>query len=177
MRRLMKFLHTMGAIGITGAMASMLVVLAFTPSPEALHDYVLMRSLLGGIAQWLLLPSMTLVLFSGLLAMAMTTAFHSAGWVVLKLISGMLVFKGVLLSIQGPAEHEAALGAAVLAGEQDPSVLGVVTSGEWGALWVIIFVAVANVVLGVWRPRFSRAARPRAPSTTITGDEGDRASP
>jgi hypothetical protein len=83
---------------------------------------------------------------------------------VLKLVSGLIVFKGVLFSIQGPAEKEAELSAGVLAGQMDPAVLGSLTTGEWGALWVIMAVATANVVLGVWRPRLSRAHNARAAS-------------
>ena len=172
MRRLLKFLHTMGAIGMMGAMAAMLIILAFTPLPDSLNDYTVLRITLGGVAEWLLLPSMTVVLLSGLWSMAITPAFHNAGWVLLKLVSGLIVFKGVLFSIQGPAQREAALSAGVLDGQMDPAVLGHSTSGEWGALWVIMVVATANVVLGVWRPRLSRVrkARPATePDATGTG--------
>ena len=163
MRRLLKFLHTMGAIGMMGAMAAMLVILSFTPEPAgSLNDYALMRVTLGGVAEWLLLPSMTLVLLSGLWSMAITPAFHSAGWVILKLVSGLLVFKGILLSIQGPAQKEATLSAGALAGDVDPALLGSDLGSEWGALWVVMVIATANVVLGVWRPRFSRVPKPAA---------------
>jgi hypothetical protein len=154
-----KFLHTMGAIGFTGALAAQIILLTFTPAPDSLEAYAQMRMAMGGIAQWLLLPSFTIVLFTGLWSMAITPAFHSAGWVLIKLASGILVFKGTLLSIQGPAEKEAELSAMALAGEIDTAALGHAMGEEWGALWVILFIAVANVVLGVWRPRFSRRHR------------------
>ena len=41
MRRMLKFLHTMGAIGPFGAMTCLLVLLAFTPQPTSLSEYAL----------------------------------------------------------------------------------------------------------------------------------------
>ena len=49
MRRLMKFMHTIGAIGLTGAMACLLVLLSFTPAPTSLSEYALMRAAMGGV--------------------------------------------------------------------------------------------------------------------------------
>lgn len=168
MRRTIKFLHTMGAIGIMGAMAALIILIVVAPPTSALAAYAQNRAAMGAIAEWLLLPSLGLVLFSGLWSMAMTTAFHSAGWVWVKLASGILVFKGTLLSIQGPAQKEAALSASALAGEIDPTRLGHVAGEEWGTLWVIMVIAIANVVLGVWRPRFGR------PRRAITAEAGAR---
>jgi hypothetical protein len=39
MRRLIKFLHSIGAIGMMGAMACLLVLLALLPEPMRLSDY------------------------------------------------------------------------------------------------------------------------------------------
>ena len=64
------------------------------------------------------------------------------------------------MSIQGPARKEAALSAGVLAGDVDPALLGGDLGSKWGALWVVMVLATANVVLGVWRPRFSRVPKP-----------------
>jgi len=52
MRRLMKFLHTIGAIGLVGAMACLLVLLCFTPAPTSLSEYALVRAAINGIATW-----------------------------------------------------------------------------------------------------------------------------
>ena len=41
----------------------------------------------------------------------------------------------------------------------DPGLLGQTFSEEWGVLWVMMAVAVANIVLAIWRPRFSRRHR------------------
>jgi len=158
-RRFVKFLHSMGAFGLMGAMAVLIIMLVTIPDTGDLAAYAQHRQTMGKIAEWLLLPSLALVLVSGLWSMAITSAFHNAGWVWIKLASGILVFKGVLLSIQGPAEYEALASAAALDGRLDVASLGQRLGEEWGVLWVMMAVAIANVVLGIWRPRFSKEHR------------------
>jgi hypothetical protein len=159
MRRALKLLHTVGAVGLCGALAAQIVLLAKLPSPASLPEYAALRAAMGALAEWLLLPSLALTLVSGLLAMAVTHAFHNAGWAWLKLASGVLVFEGTLITVQGPAQKEAALSAAALAGELEPALLGQAMQAEWNSVWVVLAIAVANIVLGVWRPRFQRARR------------------
>jgi hypothetical protein len=156
-----------------GAMAALIIMLVTIPDPTDLALYAQHRLTMGKIAEWLLLPSLAVVLVSGLWSMAITSAFHNAGWVWIKLASGILVFKGVLLSIQGPAEYEAMASAAALDGRLDVASLGQRLGEEWGVLWVMMVVAVANVVLGIWRPRFSREHREaRRAARQATGPSG-----
>ncbi len=159
MRRFLKFLHTMGAIGLMGAMSALIILVILSPEPTELEKYSMYREIMGKVAEWLLLPSLGLVLLSGMWSMALTSAYINAGWVWLKLATGILVFKGVLISIQGPAEQEAELSAKALAGNLDPTLLGQRLSEEWIVLWVMMVVAVANVVLGIWRPKFTAKQR------------------
>jgi membrane-bound ClpP family serine protease len=70
----MKFMHTMGAIGLMGAMACLLVLSNFLPPPTPLRECALMRAAMGGIAAWIFLPSLALTLIAGLLAMAVNRA-------------------------------------------------------------------------------------------------------
>jgi hypothetical protein len=156
MRKLLKFLHTLGGIGLTGALFVQLLMLQNMPPVEALAEYATARGQMGIVAQWLLFPSLGIVLVSGLLSMAWTDAFHGAGWVWMKLALGVSVFEGTLITVQGPAKHEAALAAQALLGEVDPALLGLTASAEWKSTLVILGVAIANVVLAVWRPRFER---------------------
>lgn len=156
MRRLMKFLHTLGAIGFMGAMGCLLVLLAFTPATTALPEYAVMRAAMSGIATWVFLPSMALTLIAGLLAIAINRAFHNAGWAWAKLATGILVFEWGLAAVQGPMQQEAELSARALAGEVGAASLGESLEAERNSLWVLLAVGAANVVLGVWRPRFTR---------------------
>jgi hypothetical protein len=156
MRRLMKLLHTIGAIGLMGAMACLLVLLSFTPAPTALSDYALMRAAMGGIATWIFLPSLGLTLVAGLLALAVNRAYHSAGWAWAKLATGILIFEWGFTAIQGPMQQEAELSARALAGGVDTATVAGSPGAEQISLWVLLAVAAANVVLGIWRPRLTR---------------------
>jgi hypothetical protein len=155
MRRLMKFLHTMGAIGLMGAMACFLVLLAVAPQPTtAPTDYALVRGAMDSIARWIFLPSLALTLIAGLIAFALTRAFHNAGWALLKLATGIIIFEWGFVAVQGPMQNEAALAAKAAAGATDSAKLGLNLQAEWWSLWILMAVATANVALGVWRPRF-----------------------
>lgn len=156
MKRLLKFLHTIGAIGLMGAMASLLVLLDLAPPPTSLAGYALIRGAMGAIATWIFFPSLALTLIAGLLAIAFSRGFHNAGWVWLKALSGVLVFESGFARVLGPMQQEAERSAKALAGQVDPATLAASLGAERGTLWVLLAVAVANVVLGVWRPRLTR---------------------
>lgn len=156
MRRLMKFLHTMGAIGLAGAMACLLVLLAMTPPPASLPQYALMRGAMSDIARYIFLPSLALTLISGLIAIALNRGFHNAGWAWAKLATGVLMFEWGFVGVQGPMQQEAELSAEALAGRADAALLGMSLGAEAMSLWTLLAVATLNVVLGVWRPRFTK---------------------
>lgn len=156
MRRLMKFLHTIGAVGLMGTMACLVVLLGFLPKPALLSEYAMMTAAMGGIVTWIFLPSLGLTLIAGLLAIALNRAYHSAGWAWAKLATGVLIFEWGFTAILGPMQEEAELSARVLAGEADASALAASLGAERSSLWVLLAVAAANVMLGIWRPRLTR---------------------
>ena len=156
MRRFLKFLHTMGAIGLMGSMASLLVMLSFAPPPTSLAGYALMRGAMGAVATWIFFPSLGLTLVAGLLAIGLNRGYHNAGWAWIKLATGILVFEGSFVSVLGPMQDEAERSAGALAGQVDPATLTGSLGAERNTLWLLLAVATANVVLGVWRPRLTR---------------------
>ena len=161
MRRLLKFLHEMGAIGFMGSLAALLVMARLAPPPSALSRYALMRGAMEETAVWVVFPSLILTLIPGLLAIAVTRPFHEAGWAWIKAATGILIFAGGLHAL-APIQDEARLSAEALAGRLDPATLAGVSGGEIGTLWLLLAVSTANVVLGVWRPRLIRRLRPEA---------------
>ncbi|AWN40020.1 hypothetical protein [Methylobacterium durans] len=169
MRRLLKFLHTMGAIGLMGAMASLLVLFSLAPPPTSLAGYALIRHAMAGIANWIFLPSLALTLLAGLLAIA-NRAFHNAGWAWVKLATGIVMFEWGFVGVQGPIEQEARRSADALAGLVDPVTLGDALDAERNTLWVLLAVATANVVLGVWRPRLTRRVLATPPADRAAPD-------
>ena len=156
MRRALKFLHTLGAISLVGAMACLLVLLAFTPDAASLAEYARMRAAMGAIASWIFLPSLALILVSGLLAMAFNPGYQNAGWALAKLATGVLVFEAGFSGVVGPMQDEAERSAGALAGQGDVTTLAQTLGPERNTLWVLLAIAIVNVVLGIWRPRFTR---------------------
>jgi hypothetical protein len=155
MRRLMKFLHTIGAIGLMGSMASLIVLLGFVPKPTSLPEYVLITAAMSGVVTWVFFPALALTLIAGLLAIAVNRAYHSAGWAWAKLATGILIFEGGFTAILGPLQEQAELSARALAGTGDPATLAASLAAVRSSLWVLLAVAAANVILGVWRPRLT----------------------
>lgn len=156
MRYALKFLHTMGAVGLMGSMACLLVLLGLTPAPTSLAEYALMRRAMGAVATWIFFPSLGLTLVAGLLSIGLNRAFHSAGWAWAKLATGILVFEGGFVGVLGPMQEEAGRSARALTGEVAASTLAGSLGAERGTLWVLLAVATVNIVLGIWRPRLTR---------------------
>ncbi len=69
---------------------------------------------------------------------------------------GILVFEWGFAAVQGPMQQEAELSAKVLGHEADPAALAASLGAEWSSLWVLLAVATANVILGIWRPRLTK---------------------
>jgi len=161
-RKISKILHELGSVGYLGAIVALLVMLATLPEPSEVERFAQVRISMAAISQWILFPSVMLVLCSGLLSIAIVPAYQSAGWVWAKLITGILIFEGTLVSVLGPMRKAGARGAAALAGEVPEGGLGTTLGSEETSLWILAGVALFNVVVGVWRPRSRRRRERRA---------------
>jgi len=155
LRRLLKFIHTVGAAGLTGAIAALALILILAPASTGTALYVPMMAVLAKAAAWIIGPSMVLTVISGLLAILATPAFYDVGWVWLKAATGLLVLEGGLHVI-GPLQEEAKRGAGALAGSVDPASVARLFTDESNTLWVLLAVSLANIALGVWRPRLPK---------------------
>lgn len=153
--RLLKILHEIGAVGVLGALASLVVLVATAPT-DSLVAYAATRHGIAAISKWLLVPSLLVVVVSGLLSMIATRPYMNAGWVWVKALLGIGMFEGTLLTIAASARRAAELSAQAAAGHGDAAQLEAVLRTEWGGLWVLIVVSVLNIVIAVWRPRLSR---------------------
>lgn len=155
----MKFLHTIGAIGLAGGLSTFMLVLATGPDIHDLGAYAALRTSLDAVSNWIIVPSMALVTTSGLLAMAVHHPFQNMLWVWIKALSGVLIFEATLGSIDAPARRAAEAAARAAAGEIRVSELATLVEDKWVAWWVLLFLAAANVVFAIWRPRFRARAR------------------
>ncbi len=157
LRKLLKTVHEIGAIGVLGSFAACLVLVATAPK-QPLVAYAAVRQSIAAITQWLLVPSLAIVLISGLLAIAANKAYVDAGWAWVKALLGVSMFEGTLLTVGASARHAAELSALAVSGQGDPAQLAQMLHTERGGLWILMTLALANVILAVWRPRFRRAA-------------------
>jgi hypothetical protein len=155
---LIKILHEIGAAGVMGAFAACLVLVARGPA-QPLVAYAAVRQSIAAISQWLLLPSLALVLISGLLSIAVNRAFHNAAWAWIKALLGISVFEGTLVTINASARHAAELATMAANGQGDAAQLAQVLRTERGGLWLLMVLSLVNIVLAVWRPRLYRISR------------------
>jgi uncharacterized membrane protein len=159
-RRLLKALHTLGAIGFMGGLAAILVLVANT-AVEPTASFAAVRNGIALINKWLLTPSLLIVLVSGLLAIAANNAYKDAGWAWMKALLGVVTFEGTLLTIVGSGRKAAEQAAAAVSGQ--PEAMTQVTAllrTEWGAAWLMLGLGFVNIVLAIWRPRFTRRRTP-----------------
>lgn len=158
LRKLIKILHEIGAIGVVGSFAACILLAAKAP-PLPLIAYAVARHQIAVITQWLLVPSLAVVLISGLLAIAANKAYVDAGWAWLKALLGVSMFEGTLVTIAGSARHAAELSALAASGHPDPVQLAQVQRTESGSLWLLLTLSFANIVIGVWRPHLRGISR------------------
>ncbi len=146
----------MGAVGMMGSMACLIVLMMSAPPPSALAGYALIHAAMSDIATWILFPSLALTLIPGMLSIAVNRAFHNAGWAWAKLATGVLIFEGGLVYVEGPIREEAARAAQALAGTLDPAALTGSYGAEQSSMWALLAVSTANIVLGIWRPKLTK---------------------
>ncbi|RYF62597.1 MAG: hypothetical protein EOO22_27415 [Comamonadaceae bacterium] len=113
-----------------------------------------MRQAFATIAQFVLVPSMAIVVVSGLVALAATRAYTDAVWAWVKALLGVSVF-GATLMVVGASGKNAELAAAA----SDPALLDALLRSERNTLWMLMALCVVNVVLAVWRPRLTVKVR------------------
>ncbi len=158
LKRLLKILHEIGAVGAMGSFAACLLLVIKGPTHPPVA-YAAVCQAIATITQWLLLPSLGMVLLSGLLAIAATKGFHNAGWAWAKALLGLSVFEGTLVTINASARRAAELAAMAANGHGDPTQLAQVLRTERGGLWLLLALSLVNIVLAVWRPRIYRVSR------------------
>lgn len=155
MRKTMKFFHTLASAGLIGALSGYMIVLLYAPQTTA-ADYADVRTTIAALSNYLLLPSLFVALVTGLLAMAVHTPFQEQRWVWVKALLGLSMFEATLAIIQSKANYAASVSAKIASGEAGPDALQSALSTEWSSLAAIMALSIANVVLGVWRPRLAK---------------------
>jgi hypothetical protein len=154
MKRLLKFLHEVSTVGIMGALVAQLILSAYARGLAA-HDQAVVRAGILLLSEWLLLPSLAVVLVSGVFAIAIHRPFHNAGWAWVKALLGVAMLEGTLGGVQGTAREAAAITKKIAEGHAEPGLLEPVLRHEAGGLWVVLALSVINIALAIWRPKLS----------------------
>ncbi|MGF1507952.1 MAG: hypothetical protein ACFB9M_00465 [Myxococcota bacterium] len=128
MKLFMKFIHEVGSYGLAGGFAVQLIVLAHGGvDPSSTREQVEI------IGLWLVMPSLLVVLASGLWAMFLRPSFFSKGWIWMK------IFLTVPPSYAAIATFPWVRSGA---GERTGTVL-----------WVALVASVIVTAFSVWRPK------------------------
>jgi Predicted integral membrane protein (DUF2269) len=158
MRKTLKFFHTLASSGLIGALLGYMIVLTFAHQ-ETASSYAEARHTIALLCNYLLLPSLFLALITGLLSMAVHEPFRDFWWVWIKALLGLGMFEATLAVIQSKANYAATISAKMATGEASADALKTALNAEWTTLGAISVLSLANIVLGVWRPRLNRLGR------------------
>lgn len=188
MRRTLKLFHEIGTVGVMGVV-SVQLVLAWTGTTMEPAEHAVLRKAILTMDYVLLLPSLALVLLSGLFAWGFNKSYHSADWVLIKAVMTPLILEATFIAVYGPAQHAATLTSRLASGDADAASAFVHNfRHEQVGLWVVFFMFTANIWLAIWRPRrrsrkaeaVAAAATTQAPVSTapeLAGAEPARSSP
>lgn len=174
-KRTLKFLHEVGTVGLMGGAAAQLI-LSYAAEGQPPVEYAAVRVGALLVSKWLLLPSLLLVLASGLFAMAAHRGFMNAPWAWIKAALTIVVLEGTLLGVQGPAVTAAEVSAEIASGDLSSAhLLPDIVGHERGGIAVILFLSIVNIWLAVWRPRLgprrARASEPPEPESVESESE------
>lgn len=177
-RHLIKIVHLLALAGFVGGLASTLLLSDFADNaPPSL--LAALRMSVASLGESLVVPSLVLMVLSGMLLVVARPQLVRARWVWAK-----AVLTAVIAIVALGVVHPAITRAAILAAE---GALGTPTLNEMsrafsaeriGGLVVLVLSAVA-VVLAVWRPRLGQRRPPDAghdiyaPVPSAAPDAGD----
>lgn len=158
MRLAIKFLHTLASCGLIGALLGYMFVLVYMvqDTPAAYAD---MRRMISLISSYVLLPSLGIALVTGIVSMVVHKAFLDTRWAWLKAVFGLSMFEATLAIVQAKANAAAQEADKIRDGGGEAGLLAEIIANEWLALGIIMALSIAQIALGVWRPRFARRVR------------------
>lgn len=145
-----KAIHDIASIAFGGGLVACLVINLAAGHTSSV-EFAAARHLFSAISQYVLIPSMAVIVVSGLIAMMATRGYQDAGWAWVKAVLGISVFVATV-RVVGGGNSQAELAAAATAAT-DPTVIDAMLRSERNMLWVLIVLCVVNVVLAVWRPK------------------------
>jgi len=163
MRNALRWLHLLAVGGFMGAVAAALLIAARAESmsPTA---FASSRELINIVGSYLALPSLTVLIVSGMLLVAAHPAWMEARWVWAKAFLGALVGALFLVWVQPAFYRAAALASGALgsAPSFDDLQAAIQTGATVGA--AVLVLALLASTIAVWKPRLGKRGPENAAS-------------
>jgi hypothetical protein len=154
MRKTIKILHSLASCGMIGALLGYMILLSYGPR-DTPAQYADTRQAIVVLCDYILVPSLGIVLVSGFVSMLVHKPYMQKGWVWVKALTTIGIFESTMVVVQSKASAGADISMRIAKGQADASALAELAQ-EWGAIGVVLTLAVANVLVGVWRPKIEK---------------------
>lgn len=155
MRKAVKFLHTLAACGMIGALSGYLALLRWGPQ-DTPAQLAATRQGIAILCDYILIPSLGVVLVSGFISMLVHKPYMNKGWVWAKALTTIGIFESTMVVVNSKSTEGVAIAMKIARGEADLSAMGEIFDREGGAIAVVLTLAVLNVLVGVWRPKLDK---------------------
>ena len=159
-KNLIKRLHYASLVGLAGGIVVSLV-LADTNDATSPSAAASMHAAIALICSALIVPSMVVMLLTGMLLVVAQPRLIGARWVWAKAVLGVVTGAVTLRALQPAVIAAASMSATGALGEAAPGPLANVVAIESAAAWWTLGLVLVALVVAVWRPRFGPPA-PRA---------------
>jgi len=158
-KNLLKLLHFASLAGLAGGIVVILVLLDTidATSPAAVAG---MHAAIALVCSGLVVPSLVVLLLTGMLLVVARPQLISARWVWAKAFVGLIVGATLLAGFQPLVNALASMSSTGALGTPPGPLASTVETERWAAYLTLANV-VAAMVIAVWRPRLGRAAAER----------------
>ena len=155
MKNLLKLLHFASLVGLAGGTVVSLV-LADKIDATSPGGTAAMHAAIALIGAAVVVPSLIVMLLTGMLLVVARPHLIGQRWVWLKAALGCVVGGVVLVALQPAMNAAASMSAAGALGQAAIGSLEHVTTAEYAAACWTLGLVVAATIVAIWRPRFGR---------------------
>ncbi len=156
--RIVKVIHFLGLIGFVGGLAASAVLAEFADQapPGVLAA---LRLSMAEIGETLIVPSLVLIIVSGMLLLVARPMLVHARWVWAKAVLALVMAIVALAVVQPGARRAAVLASEAALGTPALEAMVQATEADRIGGAIAMVLALLAIVLAVWRPRLGQNAR------------------
>ena len=158
-KNLIKLLHFASLAGLAGGI-DVSLVLADTIEATSPSATAGMHAAIALICGAVIVPSMIVLLLTGMLLVVARPHLINARWVWAKALLGLATAVVVLLALQPAVIAAAAMAATGALGDAALGPLAPVVESENAAAWWTLGMVLIALVVAIWRPRLGRPVAP-----------------